>query len=164
MGYRISDSLTYTLSPFDRQITVIQSEATEKRIGILTWLLLFRLLRIQHVSRKYQMFSGHDNSGQWFIVSTRVAQVDLCRLLLTKLGGTESLFRRSEYLPLFNKFSDSYTYITFINVFTTAHQRHLFWVRWIQSSNTYSLYPKYILILSSHLNLNLLSGLFRVCN
>jgi hypothetical protein len=77
MGYGAFNSLTYTLNPFDRQITVIQSEAIEKQVGILTWPALFSLLRIQHVSRKYEMFSGHDNTEQWFIVSTAVVQVDL---------------------------------------------------------------------------------------
>jgi hypothetical protein len=46
----------------------------------------------------------------------------------------------------------------FINVFTTAYHRSLFWKRRIQSTASQTIYLASILILSSHLRLSIVSG------
>jgi hypothetical protein len=45
-------------------------------------------------------------------------------------------------------------------VYTKSHQRSLSWASWIQSTHSYSIFLRFILILSSHLRLGLPTGLF----
>jgi hypothetical protein len=56
---------------------------------------------------------------------------------------------------LVNKFSALYRAIRFITVFTTGHHWSLSWARWTQSTPSYPVSLRRILILSSHLRLDL---------
>ena len=72
------------------------------------------------------------------------------RVLLEKLIGFQ----------LVKKFPAFYGTRRFINAFTSARHLSLSWVSSIQSMSPYPTSSKSILILSSHLRLGLLSGLF----
>jgi hypothetical protein len=59
------------------------------------------------------------------------------------------------------KFLAFYGTRRFITVFTTAHHKSLSWARCIQSTPFHPIFLRYILILSSHLQLDLPSCFFR---
>jgi hypothetical protein len=76
-----------------------------------------------------------------------------------KLHGAESFLRSYEYAQLVRKFHAFYGNRRFITVFTTARHLSLSRAKWTQSTSPNPISLRSILMLSSHLRLDLPSGL-----
>jgi len=83
---------------------------------------------------------------------------------LTQGGQLTNSMKRSpsweaDSLSLVKKFPAFYGNLKFISVFTISRQWFQPWARWIQSTISHLIFPRSILILSSHLRLGFPSGL-----